>query len=59
MTQTPDPPIISVGYDHAEDGTFVATMTVTGLANEQIAQATVAYMQGLFAGQEIKREQFQ
>jgi hypothetical protein len=36
------------------DGSWVAHMLVTGLPNEQTADAAVAHMQRLFCGEEIR-----
>ena len=47
-------PVITLGYEQADGGTFNATLTVSGLANEQQAQAAVAHMQRLFCGEEME-----
>lgn len=47
-------PFATLGYEQAADGTFNATLTVSGLANEQQAQAAVAYMQHLFCAEEME-----
>lgn len=45
-------PVVSLGFDKAEDGTYTARLTVSGLPSEQQAQAAVGHMQHLFCGQE-------
>lgn len=45
-------PVATLSWDKAEDGTYKAVMTVSGLQSEQQAKAAVAHMQRLFCGQE-------
>lgn len=45
-------PVASLGYEQAEDGTYRATLTVSGLTSERQAQVAVAHMQRLFCGAE-------
>ena len=45
-------PIISLGHDKSEDGTFYARMTVSGLITEEQAIAALDHMQRLFCGPE-------
>jgi hypothetical protein len=45
-------PVASLGYEQADDGTFRATLTVSGLRTERQAQVAVAHMQRLFCGEE-------
>lgn len=50
-------PIISTVYDKQPDGTFRATLTVSGLATEAQAQAAIEHMWRLFVGKEIEMKQ--
>ncbi|MFD1839099.1 Lar family restriction alleviation protein [Paracidovorax cattleyae] len=49
-TGQPLAPVISLVWDKAQDGSYFAQMTVSGLASEQQAQAAVDHMQRLFCG---------
>lgn len=57
MTTKTDEPIISISYDREADGTYTARMTVSGLANESMAQAAVGHMQRLFCGPSVESVQ--
>ena len=50
-------PVISLGYVQVADGTYTATMTVSGLATEAMAQAAIDHMHHLFGGEEIEAKQ--
>lgn len=50
-------PIISTVYDKQPDGTFRATLTVSGLATEAQAQAILDHMFREFCGEEIEMKQ--
>jgi len=43
-------PIITLGYDKENYGTYSARMTVSGLSSEQMAHAAIRHMQRLFCG---------
>lgn len=43
-------PVITLMWDKAEDGTYFARMTVSGLRSERHAQAAMDHMQRLFCG---------
>jgi len=45
-------PVISLMWDSAPDGTYMARMTVSGLLSEGQAQAAMEHMRRLFCGQE-------
>lgn len=46
--------IISLGYTVAPDGTYTATMTISGLPTEQHAQLALDHMERLFCGGEVE-----
>lgn len=50
---TAQEPIITTVYDKQPDGTYRATMHVSGLATEALAQAAIEHMWHLFCGEEI------
>jgi hypothetical protein len=50
-------PIITLMWDKAEDGTYVARMIVSGLRSEQQAQQAMDHMQRLFCGQQQEPSQ--
>lgn len=52
-------PIISLGYDKAPDGTYTATMTVSGLLTEEQAAASLDHMERLFCGSEVQQKEIQ
>ena len=54
MPDDPLEPVATLGYEQAADGTFSATLTVSGLVTEQQAQAAVAHMQRLFCAEEME-----
>ena len=54
---TAQEPIISTVYDKQPDGTYRATMQVSGLATEAQAQAAIEHMWRLFCGEEIEMKQ--
>ncbi len=56
MTTAPEP-IVTIVYDKQADGTYRATMHVSGLATEALAQAAIAHMWRLFCGEEIEAKQ--
>ena len=50
-------PVISLTHEQAEDGTYRAVMTVSGLLSERQAQAALDHMQRLFCGDEMEPDQ--
>lgn len=56
MTTAPEP-IVTTFYDKQADGTYRATMHVSGLATEAQAQAAIEHMWRLFVGEEIEVKQ--
>ncbi|GEM_PF-2572192 len=57
--KTASQPIISLGYDKAPDGTYTATMTVSGLETEALAVAALDHMERLFCGAEVQQKEIQ
>lgn len=57
MTTKTDEPIISLGYEKADDGTYIAHMTVSGLTSESMAKAAVEHMRRLFCGGSVEAAQ--
>ena len=49
-------PTISMRQVRYEDGSYGVELTVTGLFNEQQAEAAMAHMQRLFCGAEVKEQ---
>ena len=47
-------PVVSLVHNKMDDGTYTATMTVSGLPSEQVAIAALDHMQRLFCGQEME-----
>jgi len=47
-------PVVSIGIDKAEDGTFTATMIVSGLASLEQANVAANLMQEAFCGEEYE-----
>ena len=47
-------PVVSLVFNKMDDGTYTATMTLSGLPSEQVAQAALDHMQQLFCGQEME-----
>ena len=47
-------PVISLVFNKMDDGTYAATMTLSGLPTEQVAPAALNHMQRLFCGQELE-----
>ncbi|SFB95833.1 hypothetical protein SAMN05216344_10687 [Polaromonas sp. OV174] len=56
-TNTELEPVATLAWDKADDGTYKAQMTISGLRSEQQAQAAVAHMQRLFCGHEQEPSQ--
>lgn len=52
-------PIITLVYDKADDGTWFARLTVSGLPHEQMAYMALDHMQKLFCGQAIEKKDIQ
>jgi hypothetical protein len=59
VSKTHEQFIITTRYDKQPDGTFTATLVVSGLHDEQMAVRAEAYMHSVFCGREIKPEEFQ
>lgn len=54
---TAQEPIITTVYDKQPDGTYRATMHVSGLATEALAKAILEHMLQEFCGEEIEVKQ--
>ena len=51
MTNDTLEPVVTLVYEKSGDGTYKATMTVSGLQTKNQAQAACELMQRLFCGQ--------
>lgn len=52
-------PIISLVHTMSDDGTYTATMTVSGLPTEEQAVAALDHMERLFYGSEVQQKEIQ
>lgn len=52
-------PIIGLVHTKSDDGTYTATMTVSGLQTEEQAVAALDHMEHLFCGAEVQQKEIQ
>lgn len=57
MPETKDlRPVVTIRYDKAEDGTYTATMTISGMKNEGQAEYALQMMEAVFCGKQMEMQ---
>lgn len=47
-------PVVTLRWDSAEDGTYTASMIVSGIRTAAMAEGAMLHMQTLFCGKEME-----